>query len=81
MFAPVLQLVLDDNDYSNCIKNGVRTCGLYSFELEAIKYNVLIKETKKSNKLQHIDESQDLQTDENQKLLDCLRQMCSLLMF
>lgn len=56
MFAPVLQLTLNNADYSECIKNGFKTCCLFPFNCNAIDYNVLNKNTKKSKNSPSIEE-------------------------
>ena len=47
MFAPVLEMALDDRDFSKCIINGFRTCGLYPFNANAVNYKILSKKSKK----------------------------------
>ena len=46
MFAPVLKLTFEANDYSTAIQNGFRTCGLYPLDPDAPDHNILNKEKK-----------------------------------
>lgn len=49
MFAPVLKMGLDSQDFTQAVKNGFRACGLYPFDANAVNYNILSKESKKNS--------------------------------
>ena len=46
MFAPVLKMALDSHDLTESIKNGFRSCGLYPFNADSVRYNILSKKIK-----------------------------------
>lgn len=74
MFAEVLKLVLEANDFSKSIVHGFKSCGLYPFDADAVDYNILNKRKKRKplSASTEIDKSLPASTkecDDNQKLL------------
>lgn len=63
MFAPVLHLALTDSDYSTAIIHGFKTCGLYPFDPDAVRYDFLNR-SKKSKNSQNIVEINNKNRDE-----------------
>ncbi|XP_071645164.1 uncharacterized protein [Temnothorax longispinosus] len=45
----LLSRIITENDFSDTIKNGFKTCGLYPFDDNAVNYAKCIKENKKPN--------------------------------
>jgi len=49
MLAPILKATLDSYDFTECLINGFRTCGLMPFNPEAVNYNILNKKKNNNN--------------------------------
>lgn len=48
MFAEILKMALDSHDFSPCLINGFKACGLVPLNPDAVNYNVLNKNKKKN---------------------------------
>ena len=46
-FASIMEETLKSNDFSKCIINEFKACGLYPFNAEAVEYNIMNKKIKK----------------------------------
>lgn len=71
-FAPILQKALK-KDYSSCIINGFRTCGLFPFDPSAVNFNFLNKKSKRQKNVEgciDVNIQYNTSQEDNQKLLD-----------
>lgn len=79
MFPEVLQLTLNSQDFSQTLKNGFSTCGLFPFNSEAPNYNILGKKKKKNfnASLTKESSSENLTNQETLKMLHHLESQLS----